>query len=280
MAALRDWRLSPFEAEGSTRHGLRAALCLNGHPWARADAEAAEIVAEALRLLGAKRPTWHQGQREYTTPRENCSYCGGDLDEESITRRDRFCSNVCARHAITRRDYAEGFRQDELGLRALLIINRNRNPERPCRQCGRAFRPRRFGQEHPFCSVECSNASNRYLDDRQCENCTTIFRPRGQSQRFCCHECSQSYREAVLPVRPCIACHGLFQPKLETALFCSPKCKQRTKDRRQVDRRRKRREATFPARSCDHCGLRYQPRTKVNRFCSERCQKADSRRRG
>ncbi|OWK20076.1 hypothetical protein AJ88_33085 [Mesorhizobium amorphae CCBAU 01583] len=41
MDVMADWRLSPFEFEGSCRAGLRSALCLAGHSWQRADDEAA-----------------------------------------------------------------------------------------------------------------------------------------------------------------------------------------------------------------------------------------------
>ena len=53
---------SPFRYEAIARHALRAGFCLEGWGWEKADLTAAEIVAAALRLLGAKRPDWYEGQ--------------------------------------------------------------------------------------------------------------------------------------------------------------------------------------------------------------------------
>ena len=65
-AILGRWRSSAFEFEASCRHGLRSGFCLAGESWARADVMAAEIVRESLHRIGARRPTWEEGQPEYT----------------------------------------------------------------------------------------------------------------------------------------------------------------------------------------------------------------------
>ncbi len=86
-----------FAFEASCRHGIRQQLCLQGWSWALADATAADIVAAALRQIGAKRPTWLEGQQAHfqdgaSVPRERCLGCGKPLLVE-IT--ERFCSRPC-----------------------------------------------------------------------------------------------------------------------------------------------------------------------------------------
>lgn len=87
-----------FAFEASCRHGIRSSLCAHGWRWAEADAIAADIVATALRSIGAQRPTWQQGQPEWTqegfapTLRTRCIRCHKPL--EGIQRR--FCSALCA----------------------------------------------------------------------------------------------------------------------------------------------------------------------------------------
>ena len=56
---------TPFRLEGPRRYSLRGTLCLMGWPWPIADATAAAIVRAALDHIGARRPFWAEGQREY-----------------------------------------------------------------------------------------------------------------------------------------------------------------------------------------------------------------------
>lgn len=99
---LAGWTHSPFQFEGSARHGLRSALCLVGFSWSRSDAEAEALVAEGLRSLRARRPTWEEGQFSYVEARENCRRCGVPLDDDANRgkRRQTYCSEVCARADI------------------------------------------------------------------------------------------------------------------------------------------------------------------------------------
>lgn len=103
---------SVFAFEGFMRHGLRSGLCLRGWSWADADELAADIVRSALHQIGARRPTYQQGQPEWTQDgvilieRERCVRCGWQLPENSR----KFCSRLChsAHHAdLHRRFYAE-----------------------------------------------------------------------------------------------------------------------------------------------------------------------------
>jgi len=88
---------SPFQYEAAATHGLRAALCLRGWHWQDAHDEARSLVKLALDLMGARRPSWEMGQREYAlrdyafTERTRCIRCGGEIPE---TRR-LYCGELC-----------------------------------------------------------------------------------------------------------------------------------------------------------------------------------------
>ena len=99
MTVLREGEASKFEFEASCRHGLRTALCLKGWSWAEADDTAAAIVGAALRFIGAVRPTWYEGQPEWTQngsgaliARTRCVRCRHRLEETQT----KFCSTLCA----------------------------------------------------------------------------------------------------------------------------------------------------------------------------------------
>ena len=85
--------------EGPCRHGLRSRLCLEGWNWRDADAMAAEIVAAAMRQIGAQRPSWAEGQQEWVQngsgamiERTRCVRCHGPLPD----MHTKFCSDTCA----------------------------------------------------------------------------------------------------------------------------------------------------------------------------------------
>lgn len=95
---VRQAEPTPFAAEASCRHGLRAGLCLRGWRWPLADAVAADLVAGALRRIGARRPTWKEGQPEWTQDgalpieRERCVRCRKPLPDGHW----KFCGRVCS----------------------------------------------------------------------------------------------------------------------------------------------------------------------------------------
>lgn len=111
-AILRRGEPTDFAFEGFMRHGLRSGLCLRGWSWSDADDTAADIVRSALAQIGAKRPTYQQGQPEWAQDgvilieRERCVRCGWQLSEH----QRKFCSRLChnAHYAdLHRRFYAE-----------------------------------------------------------------------------------------------------------------------------------------------------------------------------
>lgn len=88
---------SHFAFEGHLRHVIRSNLCLQGWKWPAADVASAEVVAAALKQVGAKRPPWKEGQPEYVQfgvlmfERTRCVTCGGRLPEG----HKLYCSRIC-----------------------------------------------------------------------------------------------------------------------------------------------------------------------------------------
>ncbi len=221
---MRQWRLSPFEFEGTIRTSVRAALCLEGYGWQRSDTEAASVVAEALRRMGAVRPTWDSGQREYVVERENCSWCALPLPEGT---RERFCGEVCARSALTWRDYETRYKESLVGNSAYRVVARARNPERPCKNCGEGFHPLTAESNQEFCSQRCFGAYRSYLPEKQCKHCGKTFRPRqaGNAGVFCSPKCYHANGRTQEYHRQCVWCFRPFVTKSTRSLFCSGACK-------------------------------------------------------
>lgn len=156
VAIMRAVEPTPFAAEGPCRHGIRSSLCLQGWSWANADAVAAEIVAAALNIVGAKRPTWYEGQPEYTQPgalpiqRDNCIRCRKPLPEGHY----KFCSKVCSDAYHGHR--ANLHKREEINAtrRARMAAWTASQPERVCEECGVFYKPRTPDQR--FCSGQCA----------------------------------------------------------------------------------------------------------------------------
>ena len=89
---------SLFGLEGPLRHAIRSDLCLQGWRWKDADAMAREMMEEAFRAVRAARPTWNEGQPEWTIPantlieRTRCVRCHKPLPEG----HHKFCGVLCA----------------------------------------------------------------------------------------------------------------------------------------------------------------------------------------
>lgn len=164
---LRDGRPTLFAFEGACRHGLRIRLILEGWRWQRADDAAAEIVARALRMIGATRPSWYAGQPAYTEEgfapirRTHCRRCGKPIDAVEMMSgwQSAFCSNACR---VSHRRHVEGrTRADyDAALRATGELKRLKRITR-CPNCGAEFVPKK-AQWPPdpakprYCSNRCS----------------------------------------------------------------------------------------------------------------------------
>lgn len=187
MDMLRDWRLSPFEQEASCRHALRSLLCLGGHGWNRSDCEAANLVAESLHFIGAKRPSWEQGQRDYTTAHEDCRNCGKALDRYRM--RTMFCSPSCA--AVYLRNRASEARDaaDKARWGAYQKVRYLKTQRRTCVHCLATFHPYHDAAKQRFCSKPCMYAFRdsqaAAVHQKICEWCGVAFAAKTKRALFC-----------------------------------------------------------------------------------------------
>ncbi|MCI9865073.1 hypothetical protein RHIZ_03840 [Rhizobium skierniewicense] len=228
MDEIKDWRLSPFENEGRTRHGLRVALCMNGHSWSRSDREADLLLQAVFHYIGAERPTWAQGQREYTEPLDNCNWCKGPLEEFQIDRRERFCGPACAKAAITYRTYQTNFNEDSMGRAAYRILQQAKTPPRACQQCGVSYHAIRAGSDQKFCSHRCRDRSMTTLPVKPCLYCETEFKPHDANSHYCSVKCRAVHRFQTARIeKPCACCDTPFVAKISIAKYCSKACKKR-----------------------------------------------------
>ncbi|MBU4529781.1 MAG: hypothetical protein KUA43_08890 [Hoeflea sp.] len=220
MDLLRNWRLSPFEHEGATRTGFRTALVMEGHGWQAADDEAAALIAESFRLLGAVRPTWLQGQREYSAGHEYCLGCRGPLDEEAMTNGWRFCCDECARVTRNHRPEIYQFAVSMARSAAFYAASKEKIPERACAWCGTSFKPATL--QTVTCSHACAGrVRTDAVPERNCLACGKRFRGRSIKSKLCSIQCIRDHDRASLPKRPCDLCGELFQPATTFNRFCS-----------------------------------------------------------
>lgn len=160
---LRDGEPTPFAFEATCRHGLRSALCWQGWSWKEADEAAADIVATALKRIGARRPTWMEGQPDHCQPgvmalaRTRCVRCGNKLPEA----HDKWCGAVCKARAFQERASEDELAARNARKRAHEAAWSAKQPMQPCELCGAMFRPKKPGRR--FCSRLCSNRNNSGL---------------------------------------------------------------------------------------------------------------------
>ncbi|MDU8946109.1 hypothetical protein [Ovoidimarina sediminis] len=83
--------------EGPLRAAVRSDLCLAGWNWPAADLMARDLMATVERRLRVKRPSWNEGQLEWTISagtlieRTRCVSCGKKLVED----QKKYCSGLC-----------------------------------------------------------------------------------------------------------------------------------------------------------------------------------------
>jgi hypothetical protein len=207
-------------------HGMRQGLCMNGYDWRRADWQAHEIVAEGLRLLGAERPTWEEGQLQYTDPPDVCTWCKRPFSEEQMqgARRPRFCSPECARVAIQRRDWQNSYIDTKVGRAAYLLIRNEEGVRRACKACGKEFGVPFNNLGQIYCSTVCSNRVNRHAD-KTCLNCGILYHPRTPDQLCCSRACRDGLGRLPQFHKQCVYCARWFMGKFKRSKHCSPHCR-------------------------------------------------------
>lgn len=193
MDLMRDWRLSPFEFEGEAIAGMRSGLCVAGYGWQRSDAAARDVIAEALRMLDAKRPSWEQGQPDYVEPRDVCLWCKGPLETGTSGTGYKYCSAECARIALQRRDFEVRGSGDKRFAAAKLMLERANMKPIPCERCGKIFHPLPRRAQR-FCSNFCSRHARPPAPECEftCEFCGVTFLSRSEKARFCSGACKKS----------------------------------------------------------------------------------------
>jgi hypothetical protein len=279
MDILRDWRFSHFEHEGACYAGLRSTLCLEGHRWILADMEGYALVGEALRLMGAKRPTWLQGQPEYTARDGNCFWCNGEMPAEVTEggRNDRFCSTICAHLFIEGRAINEERKGDVIDAAARAVINRTKRKPQTCQCCKQQYVP--FGQKNDqrFCSKRCADDARRIYQKRACEACGSSFTPLSAEHRFCSRECVASIERTAC----CIFCKTDFMTRSPKALYCSWPCTVNARRAKEAGEKGRSFIAAGVSRmvTCDHCELPFEAKTAKPRYCGDRCKRGAERLR-
>lgn len=111
---------TPFALEAPIRTWLRERLCLQGWSWRDADLAAEDVVDAALSKAGAERPTWKQGQPEFTqdgvvvAERFYCINCGSPLAEGQI----KYCSSQC-RSSFMQRVYRTFGKREQAAIQEM-----------------------------------------------------------------------------------------------------------------------------------------------------------------
>lgn len=259
MDMLRDWRSSAFEHEGAARAGVRSGLCLDGHGWRQAENEAEALIAEALHLMGAKRPTREEGQREYPIGQDYCQYCRGPLDEEDIAFHRKFCSTDCASRYMCTRDDDVAINAEHIRRNAYYLVRTKRFAPKPCAWCGTTFQPSVPDAE--TCSTACRESLHiSRLPKRECERCGTSFQPRKHHQKFCSTDCTiaaQTAKKSAMLARErgersCKHCLTVFRPKRSDQFYCSTRCTSRASAKaHKLRQKAKREEAKASAFICE-----------------------------
>lgn len=193
IEVMRDWRLSPFEFEGEAIAGIRSGLCDAGYGWRRSDAAARDVVDEALRQLGAKRPTWEQGQPDYVEPRDACLWCKGPLEAGVSGTGYKYCSAECARIALQKRNFEVRSKGDKTFAAAKRMLGRAKMRPATCECCGKSFQPLP-GRAQRFCSNYCARHSREPVPEREfiCTFCGHTYLSRSGKALFCSGACKAS----------------------------------------------------------------------------------------
>lgn len=193
MDIMRDWRLSPFEYEGETVAGIRSGLCIAGHGWSRSDKAARDAVEAALHQLGAKRPTWEQGQPDYVERRETCVWCKGELEISRSGSGYKYCSPECARIALQKRDFQIRSTADKTFAAAKLMLERAKQPLITCERCGKSFHPLPRRKQR-FCSNYCAlhGRAPRPELDHICRFCGRTFKSTAKVSSLCSDVCQRA----------------------------------------------------------------------------------------
>lgn len=239
--AMREWMVSPWEAEADIRSMMRNAFLEIGATWQFADELAALAVHRAFVKLNRgpeRRPHKDEGQLEWT--RMGGDYCLG-CGEYHVWTTDQFvihaefkfrtahylfCSPECAELVIKRREYVKkrrpGDEIDHIGRAAESMLERAKSKDRVCECCGNTFKPRYDRTAQKYCSRACKFEAQKTIPPRNCQCCGTEFTPRNSTNpgKYCSKECEVKGRALVTYDRRCQWCDANFTANVAKAKFC------------------------------------------------------------
>ena len=249
---LRRGISSKFEYEAACRTGLRKGLCLEGWKWLDADTAAAVVVLTALNQIGAVRPTWYEGQPEYTQPgyapveRVQCERCGTRIPDGRFERSDpsqvKFCSTLCREAAKMARRRQSIKLMGEAEHTATVLARKERERQ------GRA--------DARICVCEC---------------CGEVFDRKDSRMAYCSRTCANRHRmeKVTETVRKCAVCNKPFATK--ASIYCRNSCRNRAYKARKA--------AAAEPRPCENCGTIFKSHRPEMRFCNLVCAAAGNHAR-
>lgn len=277
IAALFDGSTSLFQNEGNCRATLRSAMCLAGHGWQQSDREAAEIVRVALRAIGARRPTFAEGQREFTHPYDQCIYCGGPIDPIDLVHGYRYCSVACAKALMERPVDDAAARNLWLHYRAYYEVRKWTAPERKCAQCGGGFRNEKADAK--YCSHYCVAASITIRPIIKCVWCDNHFRQQADSHVSCSLRCAGLFKADQFrknaPEQTCPICETVFRPSMGGQVYCSKACTRSPPVRAaEYNARVASKRPPMQPVNCGYCKTEFTPPLgrQQMKYCSEVCR--------
>lgn len=277
MDILDDFRLTQFEHEADCRHGLRAALCLQGFAWNQSDYEATRVVDEALQRIGAKRPTWYQGQKYYTQSPDFCAWCQAPMEETERTRSQRFCTKECAKAALEARAVKDSNIKDATMRSAYRLVEKLESPPRECDYCGKMFYSDRKSAD--FCSPRCVSRHQKgesLRQERQCVECGTTYKPTNKNQQCCSIECRGLHlhkewkAKFAEETRVCALCDTRFRPSAPHSKYCSNRCARLVANRAY----RARQGAAEHHLRCEWCSNEFVSKMPWAKFCCRQCKRS------
>ncbi|MFC3725450.1 hypothetical protein [Neoaquamicrobium sediminum] len=167
-----------------------------------------------MRFIGAKRPTWEQGQPEFTEPiSSRCLNCRRVMPEfEEGRQRRKYCSAECF-SAYHDRRYAEDHREEaKATTQAWRDARREAAPPKPCEWCGTPFKPLQQANrpEPRFCGKSCAA---RWGNSQRKETFGWIAQPRK--------------KRPPEPPRACWECGRMFRPDFPDKRYCQKLCSNR-----------------------------------------------------
>jgi hypothetical protein len=150
-----------FRFEAAVRHGIRVYLILHGARWQEADDNAAQVIKAAFWKLRIHRPSWAEGQPQFTHNDGGRVFCANEACQKLIERQSLkallYCSDECRRRAKTTRFYADHAEECAANAKAARIAARAMGETRVCPWCNREFQALDYTgkKKQRFCSVKC-----------------------------------------------------------------------------------------------------------------------------